>query len=85
MSVAKYGTDGTLVWAKQAEANGWVIAVDGSGNSYITGVFAGTATFDGTTLTSTGISDALRPSTAPMERWPGLKRRGGGCRCNIWL
>ena len=42
MFVAKYGTDGTLVWAKQAEANGWVTAVDGSGNSYITGVFAGT-------------------------------------------
>jgi hypothetical protein len=50
MFVAKYGTDGTLGWAKQAVADGGVIAVYGSGNSTLR-VFAGT-TFD-RTLTST--------------------------------
>ena len=78
MFVAKYGTDGTLVWAKQAEANGWVIAVDGSGNSYITGVFAGTATFDGTTLTSTGISDVFVAKYGTDGTLAWAKKAGGG-------
>ncbi len=65
--VAKYSTDGLLLWAKQAggsnsndHAEG--IAVDASGNSYITGFFNDSATFGAgetneTTLNSSGSFD----------------------------
>jgi hypothetical protein len=47
--VAKYTTDGDLIWAKQAAGNqresGRDIAVDDSGNVYVTGDFEGTLTF----------------------------------------
>ena len=39
--------------------SGFGIAVDGSGNSYITGFFGGSATFGSTTLTSSGNSDVF--------------------------
>ena len=59
--VAKYTGDGDLIWAKSAGGpnfdRGFHIAVDGSGNAYVTGFFDGTATFGlgeagETTLTS---------------------------------
>lgn len=51
--VAKYGTNGILLWVKHASndginpsfANGSSISVDGAGNSYATGDFYGTVTF----------------------------------------
>jgi cytoskeletal protein CcmA (bactofilin family) len=59
--VAKFDTDGNIVWAKSAggpedDANNEdevndVIAIDGAGNSYITSVFFGEANFDDITLT----------------------------------
>ena len=61
--VAKYDASGDLVWAKRAGGTdfdeGLGIAVDVSGNSYVTGFFAGSATFgagetNATTLTSAG-------------------------------
>ena len=64
--VAKFDPDGALLWARQAGGtaadNGAGIAVDGSGNSYVTGSFEGTATFgpgeaNVTPLTSVGGAD----------------------------
>ena len=59
--VAKYDTNGDLVWVKQAGGSsndvGWGIAIDASGNSYVTGFFNGTAAFGATNLTSTGFLD----------------------------
>jgi hypothetical protein len=60
--LAKYDIDGTLVWARRAggsDADGGTNAIDGTGNSYVTGNFAGTATFgpgepNETMLTSDG-------------------------------
>ena len=54
--VMKYDNAGTLLWARRAggpgfdAANG--IAVDDSGNTYVTGSFEGSADFGGTTLTN---------------------------------
>ncbi|MBI3656974.1 MAG: SBBP repeat-containing protein [Acidobacteria bacterium] len=53
--LAKYDAAGNVLWARRAGgsdddlANG--VAVDGSGNAYVTGFFDGTATFGTTTLT----------------------------------
>jgi hypothetical protein len=48
--VSKLDNAGNLVWAKQmggpGHDQGWGIAVDGAGNVYTTGWFAGTADFD---------------------------------------
>ena len=64
--VAKYNGNGTLAWAKQAGSTstdqGFGIAVDVLGNSYVTGSFSGTATFglgdpNETQLTSAGSHD----------------------------
>ncbi|MFA5498544.1 MAG: SBBP repeat-containing protein [Candidatus Cloacimonadia bacterium] len=59
--VAKMDTNGNWLWAKQAGGigidQGWSIAVDTYGNSYVTGHFSETATFGNSTLTSSGSYD----------------------------
>jgi hypothetical protein len=59
--VAKVDSRGNFLWAKRAGGTsggkGWGIAVDSSGNTYITGNFSGTAEFGATTLTSAGGGD----------------------------
>jgi uncharacterized protein (TIGR03437 family) len=59
--LAKYDGAGALVWAKRAGGSegdgGSGIAVDGVGNSYVTGSFGGTAPFGQTVLTSAGNGD----------------------------
>ncbi|WP_181885161.1 SBBP repeat-containing protein [Pontibacter diazotrophicus] len=54
--LVKYSNDGQLVWAKQIKGTSVVetmdMAVDGSGNIYVTGNFKGTATVGAFTLTS---------------------------------
>jgi hypothetical protein len=72
--VAKYAPDGTLLWATTAGGSdfdqGLGIATDPRGNSYVTGLFAGTATFGAgddnqTVLTSAGGSDVFVAKYAP--------------------
>ena len=61
--VAKVDPLGDFVWALKAgggeEDNGAGIALDAFGNVYVTGFFAGTATFESTNLTSRG-GDTMR-------------------------
>lgn len=61
--VAKYSTNGDLIWAKgyggynREDARG--IAVDATGNIYITGVYRGVAYFGSYTLNGTDIDDVF--------------------------
>ncbi|KAA9325025.1 SBBP repeat-containing protein [Adhaeribacter soli] len=79
--VAKYDASGNLVWAKKAGGTstdeGYGIAVDTNGNSYITGYFYSSATFGSTTLTSSGISDMFiaKCDASGNFLWA---RKGGG-------
>jgi hypothetical protein len=61
--VAKYNSLGTMQWAKTSgSANNVDMGNDimlGPGGVYVTGYFAGNITFDATTLTSNGSSDAF--------------------------
>ncbi|MET3542539.1 Tfp pilus assembly major pilin PilA, partial [Pontibacter aydingkolensis] len=61
MFVAKYDPSGNVLWAQRSGgANNDIsnsIAVDGSGNAYVTGYFYETTTFGSTTLTSSGGQD----------------------------
>ena len=90
--VAKYDASGDLVWAKQAAGSrgattdfGQGIAVDGAGNSYITGRFQGSAAFGAgetneTTLTSAGISDIFVAKYDASGDLVWAKRAGGTSR-----
>ncbi len=86
--VAKYDASGDLVWAKRAGAGGASfdqglgIAVDGSGNSYVTGHFVGSATFgpgetNETTLTSAGFDDIFVAKYDASGDLVWAKRAGG--------
>src|SRR5262245_44936828 len=90
MFVAKYDSNGMLLWAKRAGGIssdvGQGIAVDGSGNSYVTGIFQGSATFGSgelnqTTLVSAGPTDIFvaKYDSNGMLLW--AKRDVGRGRC----
>ncbi|MCK4311168.1 MAG: SBBP repeat-containing protein [Candidatus Cloacimonetes bacterium] len=59
--VAKIDADGNWQWATQAGGTDWdygrAITIDDAGNSYVTGMFEGTATFGSYSLTSSGWFD----------------------------
>jgi hypothetical protein len=60
--VAKYsGADGSHLWSKRfgdtSADSGQGVAVDGSGNAVVTGVFNGTVNFGGGGLVSAGSDD----------------------------
>ncbi|MGI8893958.1 MAG: T9SS type A sorting domain-containing protein, partial [Bacteroidia bacterium] len=62
--VAKYDNSGNVIWAKSAggtsSEGGRAIIVDGSGNSYVTGIFeSSTISFGSTTLTNGASIDAF--------------------------
>ena len=83
--VAKYTDAGALVWAKRMGDSGSdagnAIVVDGSGNVYLTGSFAGTVDFDpgpGTvSLTSAGLRDIFVSKLDPDGNLAWAKHMGG--------
>jgi hypothetical protein len=79
--MAKVDSGGNFLWAKRAggtsDERGFGIAVDSSGNAYITGYFEGTAVFGATTLTSAGSHDTYMAKVDSEGNFLWAKRAGG--------
>jgi hypothetical protein len=79
--IVKIDHSGNFLWAKRAGGpgadRGQGIAVDGSGNVFVTGAFSGTAAFGSTPLTSAGDQDVfvVKLSASGNFLWAG---RAGG-------
>ncbi len=81
--IAKMDTNGNWLWAKQAGGTnsdlGKSIALDSTGNSYVTGNFEGTATFGSTSLTSIGDTDIFVAKMDADGNWLYAISAGGSC------
>jgi len=79
--VAKLDSNGNWLWANQAGGTDWdegnSIAVDASGNSYVTGYFYNSVSFSTTTLTSSGSYDIFVAKLDSNGNWLWAKRAGG--------
>lgn len=84
--VARFDADGGLLWVNQAGGaafdSGRGIAVDRQGYSYVTGMFADTATFDSTTtqamtLTSSGGNDLFIARYTAAGELVWVRKAGG--------
>jgi len=79
--VAKLNNSGTWQWAISADGGNSAsvsgVAVDSSGNTYVTGYFTGTATFGSTSLTSSGSSDIFVAKLNNTGDWGWAVRAGG--------
>ncbi len=83
--ICKFDPAGNFVWAKKMGGSsydyGWSVAVDGSGNVYITGEFQGTVDFDPGTgtnnLTSAGQSDIFVSKLDASGNFIWAKQFGG--------
>lgn len=73
--IVKTDNQGVIQWAEKAGGTstdrGLSIDIDASGNCYVTGIFNGTANFDGTNITSAGAEDVFvaKYTTAGALDW----------------
>jgi len=79
--VAKLDSSGGWLWAKGAGGAdsdiGNALAVDNSGNVYLTGLFVGVAVLGSSTLTSVGDSDIFIAKLDTEGNWLWVKQAGG--------
>lgn len=79
--IAKYDVNGNVVWAKNAGSNLGDIArgivVDVLGNVYVCGLFSGTMTVDGSTVTSSGLFDVFLAKYDGNGNLIWIRRAGG--------
>ncbi len=82
--IAKYDPNGTLLWVRQAGSQehtwGNAIVADSVGNVLVSGAFSETATFDGTTLTSTNDLGAFVAKYSPEGKLLWAKAGDGSGR-----
>lgn len=80
--IAKYNSQGTLVWVRKAGGNDFdeahALALDAGGNLYLTGSFDATATFGSTTLTNTSASSDIFIAKCDANGAFLWARRAGG-------
>ncbi len=79
--LAKYDSSGRLKWVNKAggKANdkGYSVTCDPGGNIILTGIFRGTATFDGKKRTARGFSDIFIAKYDPQGKLLWLRQGGG--------
>ena len=79
--IAKIDSDGNWLWVKHTGSNsddyGRSISVDNVGNVYVTGSFAGTASFGITTLSSSGSNDIFIAKMDSEGNWLWAEGAGG--------
>ncbi|MBO94483.1 MAG: hypothetical protein CMI32_06245, partial [Opitutales bacterium] len=79
--IAKLSSNGSWQWAVKAGGSssdhGKGIAVDSSGNAYVTGYFYGTATFGSTSLTSSGSNEIFIAKLSSSGSWQWAVKAGG--------
>jgi len=85
MFLAKFDSSGNLVWVRQETASGGEggVAVDQSGNVYVTGAFNNDVNLGGVTLTNAGSFDAylVKYSSSGVFQWA---RRAGGTNFDFY-
>jgi len=79
--VAKMDVNGNWLWATKASGSesegGYGIAIDDSGNSYVTGMFESTVTFGSNSLTSSGSDDIFVAKMDATGNWLWATQAGG--------
>ena len=79
--VAKYDNNGTLLWVRQAGGIGddeaSSVAIDATGNCFVTGWFANTANFGATNLVSAGGWDIFVAKLSPSGDLQWVRQIGG--------
>ena len=79
--VAKMDANGNWLWATHAggsgDDNGYEIAIDDNGNSYLTGYFSTTATFGSHSITSSGFFDIFAARMDANGNWLWAVQAGG--------
>lgn len=79
--VAKLDSSGNWLWAKKAGGpsidEGFGISADSFGNCYLTGRFFGTASFGGTSITSSGSPDIYVAKLNGDGNWQWVIKAGG--------
>ncbi|MCK9334752.1 MAG: SBBP repeat-containing protein, partial [Candidatus Cloacimonetes bacterium] len=79
--IAKLGCNGNWLWATKAGGPGsdigYGIAVDGNGNSYVTGCFRDNASFGSTTINSSGNTDIFVAKIDSNGNWLWAQKAGG--------
>jgi hypothetical protein len=79
--VAKLNSTGGWQWVVKAVGNNWNmaygIAVDSSGNAYVTGEFINTASFGSTSLNNTGLPDIFVAKLNSTGHWQWALKAGG--------
>lgn len=76
--IAKLDSGGNWLWVKQASGcNCNELALDASGNVYLTGTFSGTASFGSYSVTSAGYTDAYVAKLSSSGSWLWVRRGGG--------